>query len=413
MAGFGALFTKNTPKIPQVRSAKEAAAELNINLATLYAYVSRGILQSEARTGTRARRYLVTEIRALAEKTRVSALPSASNAPLFFGPPVLDSAITFTDGQRLYFRGHDVALLAKTGESLESIAGLIWDCDAHVCFAVPPPALLARHEAFRAANVAEDALVQAQALLPLIGQQDVRAYDFSQSGVARTGAVILRLMASLVAATTSCPAPVHEVLASGWSIESEALLLRSALILAADHELNASSFAVRVVASASASPYQAVAAGLATLQGARHGGEIERTYRLLQEIKNSLLSPDAVVADWMRRGDVVAGFGHNLYPKADPRAQALLEMMRVRSKTDKQADILRVIDVVQAVVGKALNFDGALALLTMYLDLPASAGLYILATGRVVGWIGHTMEQYQTPTLIRPRARYKGVKGGP
>lgn len=186
-----------------------------------------GILQSEARTGTRVRRYLVTEIRALAEKTRVSALPSESNAPLFFGPPVLDSAITFVDGRRLYFRGHDVALLAKTGESLESISGLIWGCGPHACFTASAPSLSARHEAFRAANEAENVLVQAQALLPLIGQQDVRAYDVSKSGVARTGAVILRLIASLVAATTPCPAPVHEVLASGWSVEARAIRLDS------------------------------------------------------------------------------------------------------------------------------------------------------------------------------------------
>lgn len=141
-------------------------------------------------------------------------------------------------------------------------------------------------------------------------------------------------------------------------------------------------------------------------------GEIERAYRLLQEIKNSPMRPDEVVADWMRRGDVVAGFGHPLYPEADPRAQALLGMMQTQSKTEKQSASLRAIDAVQTVAGKALNFDGALALLVMYLDLPASAGLHVLATGRVVGWVGHAIEQYQAQTLIRPRARYRGIKGG-
>ena len=395
---------------PDYMTAKEAAAELNVSLATLYAYVSRGIIRSEAKAGTRTRRYLAADIRALADKSKITTRHNDETHPLSFGAPVLESEITFIDGQRLYYRGRDAADLAISRESLESVAALIWDCEASSCFLEPPPELPDASRLMPNIMVDQQPLIYCQALLPLIGQRDIRAYDFSVQGAARTGAVVLRLMVALITRTQLGVNPVHETLAGGWQVGAYTGLIRAALILAADHELNASTFTVRIAASAGVSIYQAVAAGLATLQGARHGGEIERTFRLLQEICGGAQNPAEVVAGWMRRGDIVPGFGHTLYQQADPRAQVLLSLMQQQSCSEQQEHLLRAVKAMGAVVGRALNFEGALAVMMMYLDLSATEGLCVLAIGRTVGWAGHAIEQYQDHRLIRPRARYVGLR---
>ncbi|WP_027998615.1 citrate synthase family protein [Sinorhizobium arboris] len=389
-------------------TAKEAAAELNVSVATLYAYVSRGIVQSEARPGSRSRRYLATDIRALAEKNKI-AKHADGGSILSFGSPLLDSEITYTDGKRLYFRGRDSSLLATASASLESVATLIWDCSEDHVFQEAPPRIPAEFAAMRHAGKADRPLVLCQALLPLIGEMDLRAYDRSRRGASQTGARVLRLMASLVTDMQPSATAVHETLSFAWQVGSHAHLVRSALILAADHELNASTFTVRVAASAGAPLYHAAAAGLATLQGARHGGEIERALRLLREMMREH-DPAEAVSAWMRRGDAVPGFGHPLYPEGDPRARTLLTLMEREFTSSESLALHRAAAVAQSITGRHLNFDGALAILSLHLGLPAHTGLSLLAIGRVVGWIGHAIEQYLDDRLIRPRARYVGLR---
>ncbi|NKB84230.1 helix-turn-helix domain-containing protein [Ochrobactrum grignonense] len=177
-------------------SAKEAAAELNVSVATLYAYVSRGIIQSEARPGTRVRRYRTADIRSLAEKSKVSGKHSDAANILTFGIPILDSEITYTDSRYLYFRGRDSSLLATTSTNLESVAALIWDCDDRQVFTEPAPVLPVEESLSRSALGVGHPLILCQAMLPMIGEKDWRAYDFSKNGVCRTGTCILRLVTS-------------------------------------------------------------------------------------------------------------------------------------------------------------------------------------------------------------------------
>ncbi|THV19731.1 citrate synthase family protein [Peteryoungia ipomoeae] len=391
-------------------TATEAAAELNVSVATLYAYVSRGIIQSEARSGTRARRYRAADVRALANKHKVATKHGDSSKLLSFGAPLLDSEITFTDGLKLYFRGRDASQLAANSGSLESVAALIWGCDDEPKLSTGSIELPPEYLDLAGTVDPDYPLVTCQALLPLMGQRDVRAYDLSREGASRAGLNVLRLVTALVSGVTPTTRPVHAVLSSAWKVEEHDDLLRSALILGADHELNASTFTVRVAASAGAPIYHAAAAGLATLQGARHGGEIERTYRLLQEILDSRQKDAEVVAGWMRRGESVPGFGHPLYPSGDPRAQTLLGLLNRHRSSRGAADVIQAVNTAQSVTGKLLNFDGALAALSLHLGLAAPAGLCILAIGRVVGWVGHAIEQYQDQRLIRPRARYVGLR---
>jgi citrate synthase len=197
------------------------------------------------------------------------------------------------------------------------------------------------------------------------------------------------------------------VLADAWRVGAAARpLIRAALILSADHELNVSAFTARCVASVRSGPYNAVIAGIAALQGARHGGESERADAFLGDALASS-DPATLVAAHLRRGERLAGFGHPLYPDGDPRAAVLLDMLGA-GHWPHLAEGQRVCEAVAALIGKAPNIDFALGLLRRALALPAGAALALFALGRTMGWVAHAIEQYASNRLIRPRARYVG-----
>ena len=185
--------------------------------------------------------------------------------------------------------------------------------------------------------------------------------------------------------------------------------MNAVLVLCADHELNTSSFAARVVASADATPYAAVMAGLTALSGFKHGGATERAVAFLRDVGDASRVP-VVIAERLRRGEGIPGFGHRLYPERDPRAAALLTLLG-EAYPDAPGLVLAhaVARAAATVTSGAPSIDFALAVCEQTLHLPAGAGLTLFALGRTVGWIGHVLEQYHGQRLIRPRARYTGV----
>ena len=177
-------------------------------------------------------------------------------------------------------------------------------------------------------------------------------------------------------------------------------MIRRALVLLADHELNASTFAVRVAASTGASLAASLLAGLSALSGPRHGGAAEKMIELLGDVERS--GAERAVGRWLAREQKLPGFDHPLYPNGDPRAAAILEHLSL----DPLLAGLR--DVVTAATGGLPNVDFALAALTRACALPAAAAFRLFALGRSVGWAAHALEQSATGQLIRPRAVYVG-----
>ena len=391
-------------------TARQAASALGVQPQTLYAYVSRGLVRSEA-TGGRARRYHAADIAAL-RRRRQRTPAAAAEAALSFGAPVLDSAITLILDGRLYYRGRDATVLARQA-SIRELAALLWQADAATVFApdnLPAPGV--GFAAARRAVAGLQPLERCLALLPIAATADPRALDIAPEAVARTGARILRLLTSVVAGAEPSQRPVDAVLAEAWGLRAAARpLLRAALILCADHELNVSAFAARCVASAQASPYNAVIAGIAALQGARHGGASERADAFLAE---ALAAPDpaALCAAYLRRGERLPSFGHHLYPGEDPRARLLLDLLAEQG-WPLVAEARRIAAAATALIGRAPNIDFALALLRHALALPEGAALAIFLIGRSIGWIAQAAEQYAGNRLIRPRARYVGPPPSP
>lgn len=205
------------------------------------------------------------------------------------------------------------------------------------------------------------------------------------------------------------PEPVHRQLAAAWELgEAGADILRRCLVLIADHELNASTFVARCVASTGATPYAVVSAALGALSGRRHGGASARAEILFLELGRGG-DPLALMAARLARDEDLPGFGQFLYPAGDPRAVAILAAV-----AQALPDARRLIETAAAagtrLTGRQPNIDFALAAAATGLGLPPSGALGLFVIGRTVGWIAHAIEQYESGTLIRPRARYTGPR---
>jgi citrate synthase len=380
-------------------SAVEAARRLGISRASLYAYVSRGLVRSERGPDRHRRLYLAEDVDRLVRRKAERKDPARVAAEaLRWGAPVLESALTLIQDGRLYYRGYDALTLARTA-TLEEIAALLWGA---ADFAdVNLPAVPARR-----VDSAEPLLSFQAQVLALAGA-DPAAHDLSPSGVRRSGWRTVRALVRLAAGASpraERAGPLAPTLGRGWGVGREGQdLIRQALVLCADHELNVSTFAVRCVASSRATPYAAVVAGLSAAQGRRHGGAIVDVERLLR--RAAQVGARAAVQESLAQEGQVPGFGHPLYPQGDPRARVLLERMGRSAAVKVPRAVGRF---VADALGQAPTLDFALAVLTRGLRLPAGAGQMLFALGRTVGWIGHALEAYEADALIRPRARYTG-----
>jgi citrate synthase len=391
-------------------TARRAAEELGVSLATLYAYVSRGMIRSEAagRTGRR-RRYRAEDVRRLKERKERRRNPDrAVEGALHWGTPVMESAITLITDDGLHYRGQDVVTLASRS-SIEEVAALIWTGDpsrSAELFSPDPPRLSPR---IRAALGSGLPPIEAfQVLLSLASGDDPAAYDLRCAAVARTGARILRLMANAAAGERA--RGIAETLGLGWSPHDPGAkaLLDSALVLCADHELPVSTFVARCVASSEATPYAVVVAGLSAIGGVKHGGQIELVEALLREAE-AVGDAREAIAGRLRRGERVPGFGHSLYPGGDPRGAELLR--RATAAYPDSPDVAQcaaVVDEALELLGERPTVDFGLVTLARALGLPPGGAVALFALGRTVGWIGHAIEQYESGSLIRPRARYVG-----
>ncbi|HEV3330932.1 MAG TPA: citrate synthase family protein [Bryobacteraceae bacterium] len=398
----------------QYLTAKQAADALGVTMATLYAYTSRGQLRSEPVPGRpRERRYYRQDIERLRERKEMRRDPAKAAARgLHWGSPVLESGITLIQNGALYYRGQDAVKLAETAP-LEQVAELLWVAEAterQGLFAQRQPlspGLLARLRA-----CAKDPLPLMQAALATAGAGDWKSYDLRPPAVCRTGARILRLMTAIAAGRDS-QVPVHLALQAAWAPRKAAAAnaIRTALVLSADHELNVSAFAARCAASAQASPYDVVSAAMATFKGSLHGGATERISSLFAETETPRRG-HTVLANRLRRGERIPGFGHPLYPAGDPRAALLLRLAEASGNQGEWRLVRSLSKAGSELLHELPNLDFGLVAVARTFGLPEHAPLLMFALGRVVGWIAHAIEQYAEGNLIRPRARYTGPLPG-
>ncbi len=386
-------------------TAAETAERLGISRATLYAYVSRGLLHAHPGPTHRESRYAQADVDMLACQRKRGRKPrEVAKATLSWGLPVLESAITLIEDGRLYLRGASIEVLAESS-SAEAVAARLWQCEQTIAFgpvAPTSPAVLAPVQAHMTRQRPEESL------LPLftIASDDAPTaqWQAAPERLAEGCGALVRQLAACLLGTAPNAEPLHLQCASAWQLDDEgADLVRMALVLCADHELNASSFTARCVASTGASLRAAVVGGLAALTGARHGGATARVEALWDELGDS--SPAAVLRQRLARGEALPGFGHHLYPEGDVRARLLLARI-----LPLQPTWAPWISEAQALVGQPPSLDFALVAVRRHLALPQGAAYGLFALGRSLGWIAHALEQRSSDGLIRPRAAYTGPR---
>jgi citrate synthase len=394
----------------------QAAKRLGVKPATIYAYVSRGILASSAVPGDRYSTFSSREIEQLALRGKPRQA-SRSHALDF----AIDTAITEIGQHSLSYRGHDVLRLASSA-TFEQVAGLLLDgsLGEHITWDHRPievpstssifdhvglvPVLLATNDPMRGDLSPEAVRLAARNImaavvdsLPSVGEGRTPRLQIGEKSYRST--IAGRLWTKL------SPARPTPALMS---------ILNAALVLLADHELAVSAVAARVTASTRADPYAVVSAGIAAMSGPLHGGASRGARRMLDqalhETTRATSGSDRAVGEALATLGNYPGFGHTVYKQGDPRAESLLAMLR---ETAGGTRPMNAVDGVIAAIRKRRdiqpNIDLALAALGLVANLPTEASESIFCVARIAGWCAHAIEEYnEAPLRFRARALYVG-----
>lgn len=378
-------------------TAAQAAELLGVRTATVYAYASRGLLGGSSQGPGKRARYS----RAIVETLRVKAAARAGHAAvaaaaLRWGEPVLDSAITRITPRGPVYRGKRAIDLV--GSPFESAAELLWQRTVdwktiapRATTKTPRPSL--------------------QALLEVMVQLTASQHE---TPIEEAAAVVRRL---------ACAAGRHEGLAEaqptiagalGASLRGSALstrdraLLDAGLVLIADHELNASTFAARVTAGAGARWPEALITALATATGVRHAAACDRAERLWRAAGESK-SPARWIRDRLAAGEPLDGFDAGAYPDGDPRGDCLLTLLTPRLPATREKKLNELLRAVRDETGRWPAIDMGLVLLSEVLGLPPRSATLVFVIGRSAGWLAHIEEQTLSGGAIRPRARVRNA----
>ncbi len=408
---------------------REAATFLGVKRETLYAYASRGLVRSEPGENGRGRRYQREDLERLkARHDARSGHAAVAAGALRWGEPVLESALTAITAEGPVYRGFPAAMLARRETPFEAVAEMLWASDPPLAGATaldPAPRWSARGfgvrvPALTALLPAEGRPVVALAVaVPAMGAADPGRFEATVEAERARARVLISRLAALTGIAAD-RARAIEALKAGSVARTLLVALGSrggekaeravnrALVASADHELNPSTFAVRIAASTQADLYACVSTGLSTLSGPRHGGECDRVEALVQEARSPSKARSAI-QERARRGESIPGFGHSLYPQGDPRAEVLLEAaIGLGSRSAALKTALALVEAMSDAERGLPTLDLGLVALASALGLPPGSAAALFAVGRTAGWTAHVLEQRAAGFLLRPRARYTG-----
>ncbi|HZZ69512.1 MAG TPA: citrate synthase [Phenylobacterium sp.] len=386
-------------------SAAEAAEALGVSRQTLYVYVGRKGIRSQAIEGTRQRKYWRADVERVGRGDRDAEPPAAGD----FRQETAVTLITETD---LFYRGRSAVELAENA-SFESVAALLWSVPEADVFGQRPPAQPPTYAAVYELMKAEEDVNRATALFPGLEEANPRAYDLSVTGMARTGADVLRWLAAITVSADAAPTgPIHEFLAERLGRGAvDADLIRRVLVLSADHGFEPGTVAVRGVASTGVSPWRSVMTGLSISFGRRGRlGSHDAVRRLLREIAESP-DPAAPIIQRIKDGEDLPGFESEVYAHGDPRARALVAAAQRLLPDDPAFHRLQAaLRAAREIRGLEPNF----ALLCLFVQGRIGLGprSALFSLGRSAGWIAHSIEQYQAGEMRHRLEIYTGPLPG-
>jgi citrate synthase len=428
---------------------EEVARRLGVKRETVYAYVSRGLLMRHPASGPHHSEFDPEEVERLAERARRPGRSSALEV-------VVETELTLLDpAGRLSYRGRDAIELARF-RSFEEVVSLLWD-------GAPPTPWRLDEERAAAVEALGDALgpeapdaERITAVVATLAARDPARDDRDPESVRRAGADVFTGILAALGASRGAKLSHHKSkvpqaasaedrrarIPSNKQLGGDACAsvagrlwvslakdeakprpghvaaLNAALILLADHELAASTFAARVAASAWAGPYRVILAGLGPLAGSLHGGAGLAVEALLDEVAAGA-DPGAALDARITEG-AVPGFGQRVYRNRDPRADHLLERLGIAtlcplSPSGRQRAEGSVATAAGALLGAAggrglpaPNVDFALAALVKAQGLRDGASPTIFTVARIAGIVAHALEEYEHRLRFRPRATYVG-----
>ncbi|GMA65343.1 citrate synthase [Alicyclobacillus fastidiosus] len=347
------------------------------------------------------------------------------------------SEICFVDGKegRLIYQGYDIHDLVNGGASFEEVIFLLWHGK------LPSKSEL---ETFTKAIATQRELPEAVLNFLRSVPKDANAMEVLRTAVSDLGLYdpdngdesleanirkATRLVAQLPTIVTSFerirqglePIQPDASLSSAASFfyqlrgekpsEFVERAFNIALILHADHELNASTFSARVTAGTLSDMYSAITSAVGTLKGPLHGGANEQVMKMLLEIDDESKAQQWI-ADALANKRKIMGFGHRVYRTEDPRATHLRKLSKEAGELAGQTKWFNMSQTIEAYVkdSKGLNANVDFYSASMYyaMGIPTHLFTPIFAISRISGWSAHVLEQYRNNRLIRPRAEYVG-----
>lgn len=377
----------------------EAAHRLGVRPQTLYAYVSRGRLRSTRLPGRRGSAFDADEVDRLAERGR-AAPPSAGAVE------TVRSRVTSFEGDDLLYRGRRAVDLARTS-GFEAVARLLWDAPPDATpFPVDGPQADRARRALLVLPTGARLADRLRVAVAVVGASSTPA-DTDADAVRADAARLLGTVAAALAPGPSAgpPLPLAVRLAPllpAGPEEPSVAPLDPVLVLLADHGLAVSTVAARVAASSRAPVTSVVCAALGAADGHLHGSASTLAYRFLAEALSAPpVSVVTALAERRRAGTSPPGFGHRVYSRQDPRAEAVLAAL-------PDHPVVGVVEQLRDLVDDVPTVDLALAAFAHAHGLRPDSGEFLFEFARVAGWVAHALEEYAAPAL---RFRVRGVYG--
>ena len=341
------------------------------------------------------------------------------------------SSICFIDGQegRLLYRGYDIVDLAPKS-TYEETAFLLWNghlptvqelnsfsADLTAKRAVPD-GVLSILSSLPANCDAMDALRVCVAALGIYDDPMYTPQEKAQSIAAKIGTIVPAIHRhkhnqDIIAPRDelSYSANLLYMVTGEVPSKEDTHLMDVLLILHADHELNASTFTARVIASTLSDVYSAVTGAIGALKGPLHGGANEKVIEMTIEIGNPE-NAESYVDALLAKRQKITGFGHRVYKTMDPRAAILKDMAKKFIRSEKERKVFQILEKTEEMMKtwKNLypNVDLYSGLALNHVGIPSYLFTPVFAVGRSPGWLAHILEQYSDNHLIRPRAEYIG-----
>lgn len=376
-------------------SSQEAARRLGVKVTTLYAYVSRGLLESHRDPTRRGSLFELADIEGLASRSRGDRQTESRPAAI-----ITTSVTQLREDEGPLYRGRSATSLVGA-MTFEDVSALLWQTDTVGDWSAPD----------LGACPLTNTLDRMRWAIVMCGADDPLRADLRQVAVTRAARRVIAALTDSVG-----PAPEGEAATTPVSVRlahrfgavgstASAAAVDAALILMADHELATSTMAVRIAASVRADLYDALLAGLVTLAGPLHGGDSQLAYELLVIAERDGVA--RALNDMLREHRRLPGFGHRIYRNSDPRFAALLSLAEPLLSDGRRTLLREMVELAGAHDVPPPNCDLALAALSWGTGMPPDAGQTIFAVARIAGWTAHYLEELaEHPLRFRARAVY-------